>query len=197
MKTKKLRGPITPPPYGRPSWSPAHCTSCNPSVGATLAVARPLHLLQPIRRGRRPRRPDPNFSAPGRAHGPCPTRRCVIGGGRTESSAPTNRSVGRGALTPPPDLHRTSCKTLSLRTSDRFTAVAIRPPRPRKCFSLHAKKGAPPSGRAPFQTDSIHQKSALPTVRGCSSTSRMLLTPVRYMTIRSKPRPKPACLQVP
>ena len=31
----------------------------------------------------------------------------------------------------------------------------------------------------------------------CSSTSRMLLTPVRYMTIRSKPRPKPACLQVP
>ena len=41
------------------------------------------------------------------------------------------------------------------------------------------------------------QKSALPTVRGCSSTSRMLLTPVRYMTIRSKPRPKPACLQEP
>ena len=59
------------------------------------------------------------------------------------------------------------------------------------------QKGAPPPGRAPFQTDSIHQKSALPTVRGCSSTSRMLLTPVRYMTIRSKPRPKPACLQVP
>ena len=37
-----------------------------------------------------------------------------------------------------------------------------------------------------------NQKSALPTVRGCSSTSRMLLTPVRYMTMRSKPRPKPA-----
>ncbi len=36
------------------------------------------------------------------------------------------------------------------------------------------------------------QKSAFPTVRGCSSTSRMLLTPVRYMTMRSKPRPKPA-----
>ena len=33
------------------------------------------------------------------------------------------------------------------------------------------------------------QNSALPTVRGCSSTSRMLLMPVRYMTIRSKPRP--------
>ena len=33
------------------------------------------------------------------------------------------------------------------------------------------------------------QKSALPTVRGCSSTSRMLFTPVRYITIRSKPRP--------
>ena len=82
------------------------------------------------------------FSAPGRAHGPCPTRRCVIGGGRTESSAPTNRSVGRGALTPPPGLVPHSlAKTLSLRTSDRFTGVAIRTPRPRKCFSLHAKKG--------------------------------------------------------
>ena len=43
----------------------------------------------------------------------------------------------------------------------------------------------------------VHQNSALPTVRGCSSTSRMLLTPVRYITIRSKPRPKPACLQEP
>ena len=37
-----------------------------------------------------------------------------------------------------------------------------------------------------------NQKSALPTVRGWSSTSRMLLTPVRYITMRSKPRPKPA-----
>ena len=69
------------------------------------------HLLLRFRRGRRPRRPDPNFSRTyGRAHGPCPTRCCVIGGGRTESSAPTNRSVGQGALTLPPDLHRTSCK---------------------------------------------------------------------------------------
>ena len=42
-----------------------------------------------------------------------------------------------------------------------------------------------------------NQKSALPTVRGCSSTSRMLLTPVRYMTMRSKPRPKPAWRQLP
>ena len=70
-------------------------------------------------------------------------------------------------------------------------------PLPPKILFPSRKKRAPPPGRAPFQTDSIHQKSALPTVRGCSSTSRMLLTPVRYMTIRSKPRPKPACLQVP
>ena len=47
------------------------------------------------------------------------------------------------------------------------------------------------------QSPEVHQNSALPTVRGCSSTSRMLLTPVRYITIRSKPRPKPACLQEP
>ena len=30
----------------------------------------------------------------GRAHGPCPTRCCVIGPGRTGSSAPTRNSVG-------------------------------------------------------------------------------------------------------
>ena len=42
-----------------------------------------------------------------------------------------------------------------------------------------------------------YQNSALPTVRGWGSTSRMLETPVRYMTRRSKPRPKPACLQLP
>ena len=34
--------------------------------------------------------------------------------------------------------------------------------------------------------------SQLPTVRGNGSTSRMLEMPVRYMTQRSKPRPKPA-----
>ena len=35
--------------------------------------------------------------------------------------------------------------------------------------------------------------SQLLTVRGKGSTSRMLPMPVRYMTQRSKPRPKPAC----
>ena len=34
--------------------------------------------------------------------------------------------------------------------------------------------------------------SQLPTVRGNGSTSRMLEMPVRYMTQRSNPRPKPA-----
>ena len=66
-------------PQGRPLRSPPlHRTPCNASVGATLAVARPLHSLQkpchceasahtgcgnpsprPLRRGRRPRRPAP------------------------------------------------------------------------------------------------------------------------------------------
>ena len=58
------------------------------------------------------------------------------------------------------------------------------------------KKETPPDSGVSFRLY-CSQKSALPTVRGCSSTSRMLLTPVRYMTIRSKPRPKPACLQEP
>ena len=102
--------------------SPAHCTSCCAFVGADAYIGPTYRtLLQPIRRGRRPRRPDPNFSRTyGRAHGPCPTRCCVIGGGRTGSSAPTNRSVGRGALTPPPDLHRTPLqKPCHCETSDR------------------------------------------------------------------------------
>ena len=43
------------------------------------------------------------------------------------------------------------------------------------------------------KTNSIADYSSqLPTVRGNGMTSRMLETPVRYMTQRSKPRPKPA-----
>ena len=34
---------------------------------------------------------------------------------------------------------------------------------------------------------------SVPTVLGNSRVSRMLPTPVMYMTMRSKPRPKPAC----
>ena len=50
----------------------------------------------------------PGFSRThGRAHGPCPTRCCVIGPGRTGSSAPTRNSVGADAYIGPP--HRTSC----------------------------------------------------------------------------------------
>ena len=41
------------------------------------------------------------------------------------------------------------------------------------------------------------QKSALPVVLGKGSTSRMLAMPVRYMIMRSKPMPKPACFAVP
>ena len=92
--------------------------------------------------------------------------------------------------------HSAAQPCTALPCKNPVTAVTIRTPASENAFPF-TQKGAPPPGRAPFQTDSIHQKSALPTVRGCSSTSRMLLTPVRYMTIRSKPRPKPACLQVP
>ena len=178
------------------------CVPCNAFVGATLAVARPLHLLLRFRRGRRPRRPDPNFSRTyGRAHGPCPTRRCVIEAGRTESSAPTsisvgatlavargrgrapplrtscNPSVGAGVLDGPTGFFRTRQGTRALpykalryrgrtdrvvrpykpfrRAGCPHPAAGIVPhslqkpchccgnpyPRPRKYFSLHAKKG--------------------------------------------------------
>ena len=41
------------------------------------------------------------------------------------------------------------------------------------------------------------QNSALPGVRAKGMTSRMFETPVTNMSIRSKPRPKPACGTVP
>ena len=45
----------------------------------------------------KPRLGDSSLSrTPGRAHGPCPTRFCVTGPGRTGSSAPTTHSVGAG-----------------------------------------------------------------------------------------------------
>ena len=159
--------------------SPAHCTPCNAFVGADAYIGPTYRtLLQPIRKGPASSTARQVFSAPGRAHGPCPTRRCVIEDGRTGSSAPTNRSVGRGALTPPPDLYRTPLQkpchcepvtdslvwqsvllvlgtgvlripTTSLRTGLGMTRKFFRllsllwqsVLRPRKCFSLHAKKG--------------------------------------------------------
>ena len=57
-----------------------------------------------------------------------------------------------------------------------------------KYLSIREKKAVPLFGKTAFRY-AVDQKSALPTVRGCSSTSRMLFTPVRYITIRSKPRP--------
>ena len=46
-------------------------------------------------------------------------------------------------------------------------------------------KAAPKAEQPPV----FLQNSAFPVVRGWSSTSRMLETPVRYITMRSKPRP--------
>ena len=43
-----------------------------------------------------------------------------------------------------------------------------------------------------FSVTPYNYRSQLPTVRGKGSTSRMFEMPVRYMTQRSKPRPKPA-----
>ena len=58
----------------------------------------------------------------------------------------------------------------------------------REICAYGRKKAVPLFGKTAFRY-AVDQKSALPTVRGCSSTSRMLFTPVRYITIRSKPRP--------
>ena len=136
---------------GDPCGHPAHRTTCNPSVGATLAVARGRGKAPPLRTTRYasvgadayigpPYRTSCNLSlrgqcahwpwqsvtpvplAPlpkggwhgkavtggffprtcGRAHGPCPTKCCVTGTGRTGSSAPTSASVGADAHIGPP-----------------------------------------------------------------------------------------------
>ena len=50
---------------------------------------------------------------------------------------------------------------------------------------------------AAIQAGSSRQNSALPGVRAKGTTSRMLLTPVRNISSRSKPTPKPACGTVP
>ena len=62
------------------------------------AATRSLRFLCHRQRSvRSPHRPDPDFSrTPGRAHGPCPTKCCVTGPGRTGSSAPTIAFVGAG-----------------------------------------------------------------------------------------------------
>ena len=92
---------------------------------------------------------------PGRAHGPCPTRCCVIGPGRTGSSAPTRNSVGDDAHIVPP--HRTPCnprrgrrprrpachaphsmqKKTVIAKPVRTLAVAIRNPRPQNHCAFH------------------------------------------------------------
>ena len=69
--------------------------SCQP-ISGHCRVRQSGHFLEtgslplPLAALRRfPRRPEPDFSRThGRAHGPCPTRRCVIGPGRTGPSAP-------------------------------------------------------------------------------------------------------------
>ena len=43
----------------------------------------------------------------------------------------------------------------------------------------------------------LYQRSQFFTVRGNGITSRIFPIPVRYMIMRSKPSPKPACLVVP
>ena len=64
---------------------PGHCRVRQ--SGHFLETASLLLPLAALRRF--PRRPEPVFSRThGRAHGPCPTRRCVIGPGRTGPSAP-------------------------------------------------------------------------------------------------------------
>ena len=69
-------------------------------------------------------------------------------------------------------------------------------PRARQA-TRHPRVTGLPNEAQPFLAPPKIQNSAFPTVLGWGSTSRMLAMPVRYITIRSKPRPKPACLQEP
>lgn len=69
-------------------------------------------------------------------------------------------------------------------------------PRARQA-TRHPRVTGLPNEAQPFLAPPKIQNSAFPTVLGWGSTSRMLAMPVRYITIRSNPRPKPACLQEP
>ena len=66
-------------------------------------------------------------------------------------------------------------------------------PRPQKSLGPKAaqrlRRARRKEGKLTF--DALFYSSQLPTVRGKGMTSRMLPMPVRYMTQRSKPRPKP------
>ena len=66
-----------------------------------------------------------------------------------------------------------------------------------KCFRAPGEKKAALRVAAQGGPENWDQKSALRAVRGKGSTSRMLLTPVRYMMRRSNQMPKPACLTPP
>ena len=182
--------------------SPAHCTPCNAFVGAGFYPARGRGRAPPLRTARY------TSVGAGVLDGPTGFFRTRQGTralpykalryrGRADRVVGPYKEFRRGRCLHRPALPhpcKTPCHCEPVTDSLLWQSVH---PASENAFPFTQKKGAPPPGRAPFQTDSIHQKSALPTVRGCSSTSRMLLTPVRYMTIRSKPRPKPACLQVP
>ena len=73
--------------------------------------------------------------------------------------------------------------TVALPRGRPFRDTAVNSPR-------HCAKRRYPSGYRLFII--LDYSSQLPTVLGKGSTSRMLPMPVRYMTQRSKPRPKPA-----
>ena len=64
-----------------------------------------------------------------------------------------------------------------------FQARRLRP------SALQSRAGAVPGSAA--------QNAALPGVRAKGMTSRMFATPVTNISMRSKPRPKPACGTVP
>ena len=74
----------------------------------------------------------------GRAHGPCPTRCCVIGPGRTGPSTPTNLFVGADAHIGPPS--RPLAKKLC-HCHGRNAPVAIRP----LLISFSYSAGHPPA----------------------------------------------------
>ena len=107
---------VYPPPVGRGALTPPpHRTPCNAFVGATLAVARPLHLLLRFRRGRCLHRPDLVFFAPTAGHAGPALQKCP---------------VGRYPCVPPP--YRTPCKNYVIARAHRARG---NPPLPSPKFS--------------------------------------------------------------
>ena len=186
----------------------ARCRKTIPTTDPK-SVANFRRPLQPQRTGRRhppafpPQRTRPEGHPPQASAGPSaptdsPGRASVADFRRPQPAEPTKIRFFRGHAPRKKHLSALQCAA-PLRgpcMPEGCNPQFWEGPRARQA-TRHPRVTGLPNEAQPFLAPPKIQNSAFPTVLGWGSTSRMLAMPVRYITIRSKPRPKPACLQEP